>query len=148
MRTMPACLLALGAIAAATTAAAGSIRYPSDIHADQVICARQVSRAENPDARSVGIVEAEALHTTCSAMDPVAVQDTIDALVAPCDSVPDGVARFAVHLLPNGRIELAAPSGDPTEGQVPTCTLRSPLHHDLRLDQACRVQVTLVEPLP
>ena len=69
----------------------------------------------------------------------------IDELVGPCKKVPTGAAHFSATLLPGGRVELASPSGDPTEGVVPTCLLQksSQLKHKLRLKHACKFDVKL-----
>jgi len=69
----------------------------------------------------------------------------IDELVGPCKKVPTGAAHFSATLLPDGRVELASPSGDPTEGVVPTCLLQSAsqLKHKLRLKQPCKFDVKL-----
>lgn len=147
MRTMAACLLFIGAIAAATTAAAGSIQLPPQGLADQDTCARHATWPEAHPARELEIVESESLHPTCGDADvPQETLTAINALLAPCDRVPDGFASFAVHLMPDGRILLTSPSDDPNDGQVPTCALRTPLRHELPLEHSCRVEVTITEP--
>ena len=78
----------------------------------------------------------------------------IDELVGPCKKVPGGNAHFSATLLPGGRVELASPSGDPTEGVVPTCLVQNAtqLKHNLRLLKACKFDVKLeqriAEPSP
>ncbi|HUS28533.1 MAG TPA: hypothetical protein VMZ53_08490 [Kofleriaceae bacterium] len=69
----------------------------------------------------------------------------IDELVGPCKQVPGGSAHFAATLLPDGRVELASPTGDPTMGVVPTCLMQkaNQLKHKLRLKQACKFDVKL-----
>lgn len=70
----------------------------------------------------------------------------IDELVGPCKNVPGGAAHFSATLLPGGRVELAAPTGDdPASGVVPTCLLQAQnqLKHKLRLANACRFDVKL-----
>lgn len=69
----------------------------------------------------------------------------IEELVGPCKKVPGGAAHFAAILLPGGRVELTSPSGDPTEGIVPTCLLQkqTQLKHKLRLASACKFDVKL-----
>jgi hypothetical protein len=69
----------------------------------------------------------------------------IDELVGPCKKVPTGTAHFSATLLPGGRVELASPSGDPTEGVVPTCLLQNArqLKHKLHLTRACKFDVKL-----
>ncbi len=72
-------------------------------------------------------------------------QDAIQKLVGPCAKVPGGSAHFSAKLLPGGRIELASPEGDPTEGVVPTCVLKNRLVHRVLLKSACTLDVTLDE---
>jgi hypothetical protein len=69
----------------------------------------------------------------------------IEELVGPCKKVPGGAAHFAATLLPDGRVELAAPSGDVSDGVVPTCLLQkqSQLKHKIRLKTACKFDVRL-----
>lgn len=69
----------------------------------------------------------------------------IDELVGPCKKVPGGNAHFSATLLPGGRVELASPSGDPSEGIVPTCLLQNAgqLKHKLKLAKACKFDVKL-----
>lgn len=72
-------------------------------------------------------------------------QREIRDLVQPCSKVPGGAAHFSATLLPNGRIKLASPAGDRTEGVVPTCVLTNPLVHHVRLSSACKLDVELEE---
>jgi hypothetical protein len=69
----------------------------------------------------------------------------IEELVGPCKKVPGGVAHFAATLLPDGTIELASPTGDPTEGIVPTCVVQNAaqIRHRLKLSFACKFDVKL-----
>ena len=69
----------------------------------------------------------------------------IEELLGPCKKVPGGAAHFAATLLPGGRVELASPAGDPTEGVVPTCLVQhvGQLRHKLRLTRACKFDVKL-----
>lgn len=78
-------------------------------------------------------------------LDTKAATREIDELVGPCKKVPTGAAHFSATLLPGGRVELASPSGDPTEGVVPTCLLQNvtQLKHKLKLKQACKFDVKL-----
>ena len=71
----------------------------------------------------------------------------VEELVGPCTSIPGGAAHFSATLLPNGRVELASPSGDRNLGVVPTCLVQSQnqLKHKLRLAHPCRVDVRLEE---
>lgn len=69
----------------------------------------------------------------------------IRKLVSPCSKVPGGVAHFAATLLPGGRIELASPEGDATQGVVPTCVLESQLKHSVPLRSPCKLDVRLEE---
>jgi hypothetical protein len=78
-------------------------------------------------------------------LDRKAATREIEALVGPCQKVPGGAAHFSATLLPDGRVELASPAGDPAEGVVPTCVLESKaaFRHKLHLAQACRFDVKL-----
>ena len=69
----------------------------------------------------------------------------IEELVGPCKKVPGGAAHFAAILMPGGEVDLAAPSGDMTEGVVPTCLLqqKKQLRHKLKLTKACKFDVKL-----
>jgi hypothetical protein len=69
----------------------------------------------------------------------------IEELLGPCKKVPGGSAHFAATLLPGGAIELAAPSGDPSEGLVPTCVVQNAaqIRHRLKLTYACKFEVKL-----
>ena len=69
----------------------------------------------------------------------------IDELVGPCKKVPGGAAHFSATLWPGGRVELASPSGDPSEGVVPTCLVQNAgqLKHKLKLSKACKFDVKL-----
>ena len=71
----------------------------------------------------------------------------IELLVGPCTKVPGGAAHFSTTLMPGGGVEFASPSGDPDEGVVPTCMMRTKaqLNHKLRLAHACRFDVKLEE---
>ncbi len=73
----------------------------------------------------------------------------IDELVLPCKKVPGGAAHFAAILLPGGQVELTSPSGDASEGIVPTCLLqaRNQLRHRLKLTKACKFDVKLEQRL-
>ena len=69
----------------------------------------------------------------------------IQELVGPCTKVPGGAAHFSATLLPDGRVELASPSGDPNEGIIPTCLVQTQaqLRHKLRLTKPCKFDVKL-----
>ena len=71
----------------------------------------------------------------------------IQELVEPCTKIPGGAAHFSATLLPDGRVELASPSGDPSEGIVPTCLVQtqSQLKHRIRLTRPCKFDVKLEE---
>lgn len=69
----------------------------------------------------------------------------IQHLVDPCRTVPGGSAHFSVALLPGGKVELAAPDGNPVEGVVPTCVLRHGLMHKVLLHAPCKFDVQLEE---
>jgi hypothetical protein len=81
--------------------------------------------------------------------DSKAANREIEELVGPCKKVPGGAAHFAAILLPGGQVELASPSGDVSEGVVPTCVLqqRKQLRHKLRLSKACKFDVKLEQRL-
>lgn len=72
-------------------------------------------------------------------------QDAIQRLVGPCAKVPGGSAHFSAKLMPGGRIELASPEGDPSEGVVPTCVLKNRLVHRVLLRSPCTLDVQLDE---
>jgi hypothetical protein len=78
-------------------------------------------------------------------LDSRAANREIDELVGPCKKVPGGTAHFSATLLPGGRVELASPSGDPSEGVVPTCLVQKlgQLKHKLKLKTACKFDVKL-----
>lgn len=107
--------------------------------------------AEAPES-DVSIVEAAVVVAECpdsKTMNARAAREAIRKLVDPCAAVPGGSAHFAATLMPDGRIALAAPSGDPAEGVVPTCVLQNKLAHRVPLKQACKFDVQLVErPAP
>lgn len=71
----------------------------------------------------------------------------IDELLGPCKKVPGGAAHFSATLVPGGRVELASPTGDPSEGVVPTCIVQhlGQLRHKLRLTKPCTFDVRLEE---
>lgn len=71
------------------------------------------------------------------------MEAAVRKLVDPCTKVPGGAAHFSATFLPNGRIELASPSGDASEGVVPTCVLTNQLKHAIVLHQPCRFDVVL-----
>ena len=80
-------------------------------------------------------------------IDPKRATKEIEELIGPCTTIPGGKAHFSATLLPDGRVELASPTGDPSRGVVPTCLLQSQsqLRHRLRLTKSCRFDVTLDE---
>lgn len=71
----------------------------------------------------------------------------IQELVGACTRVPGGEAQFSATMHPDGRIELAAPSNDPSGGVVPTCVVQNAkqIRHRLKVKSACTVDVTLTE---
>ncbi|MEJ7600916.1 MAG: hypothetical protein WKG01_23625 [Kofleriaceae bacterium] len=71
----------------------------------------------------------------------------IQELIGPCTRVPGGGAHFSATLSPDGRVELASPSGDPGGGVVPTCVVQQlkQLRHKLALKSPCRFDVILDE---
>lgn len=82
-------------------------------------------------------------------LDTKSANREIEELVGPCKKVPGGAAHFSAILLPGGEVELASPSGDVTEGIVPTCLLqqRKQLKHKLKLAQPCKFDVKLEQRL-
>ncbi|HEY5926657.1 MAG TPA: hypothetical protein VIV11_33450 [Kofleriaceae bacterium] len=80
-----------------------------------------------------------------SKLDTKLANREIDELVGPCKKVPGGNAHFSATLLPGGRVELASPKGDTSEGIVPTCIVQSAqqLKHKLKLVRACKFDVKL-----
>lgn len=82
-------------------------------------------------------------------IDPKAANREIDELVGPCKKVPGGAAHFAAILLPGGSVELASPSGDRSDGVVPTCVLQQQkqLKHKLKLTKPCKFDVKLEQRL-
>jgi hypothetical protein len=78
-------------------------------------------------------------------MNARAATNAINHLIEPCATVPGGKAHFSATLLPGGKIELAAPAGDPEGGVVPTCVLKGGLHHKVKLMHACTFDVQLEE---
>ncbi|MBI5532338.1 MAG: hypothetical protein HY898_06470 [Deltaproteobacteria bacterium] len=96
----------------------------------------------------VSMVETAVVLGQCpdsATMNTKAARDAIRKLVDPCAGVPGGSAHFAATLMPDGRIELAAPSGDPAEGVVPTCVLKNKLAHKVMLHHGCKFDVKLEE---
>lgn len=94
------------------------------------------------------MVDASAVISACPdgrRMNAKAAADAINKLVEPCAQVPGGKAHFAATLKPGGKIELAAPDGNPAEGVVPTCVLEQGLKHKLLLKSACKFDVQLEE---
>ncbi|UQA56647.1 hypothetical protein [Polyangium aurulentum] len=78
-------------------------------------------------------------------MNSKAANTAIRKLVAPCSKVPGGAAHFQATLMPGGRIQLASPDGDPTQGVVPTCVLENQLNHGVALKKPCKLDVFLEE---
>ncbi len=101
-----------------------------------------------PPTHSVSIVTSMVVVDACpysKKLDRKAATKEIEALVNPCQKVPGGAAHFSATLLPDGRVELASPTGDPATGVVPTCVLetKAAFRHKLRLPTACRFDVRL-----
>ena len=78
-------------------------------------------------------------------LDTKAATKEIEQLVGPCTKVPGDTAHFSVTLQPDGRVTLASPSGDPSEGVVPTCVLETSaaFRHKLHVAKPCRFDVKL-----
>lgn len=113
-------------------------------------CASRAGGADvaQPEPLPVSIVSSTVVVAACpdaKRMNARQAQREIRDLVQPCSKVPGGAAHFSATLLPNGRISLASPEGDKTEGVVPTCVLTNPLVHHVRLSAACKLDVALEE---
>jgi hypothetical protein len=94
----------------------------------------------------INIVDATVVVESCPdahRMNARAADDAIRKLVEPCGTIPGGSAHFMAILVPGGRIELAAPDGDPAGGVVPTCVLEHQLLHHVLLQSACKFDVHL-----
>jgi hypothetical protein len=94
------------------------------------------------------LVEASSVVSACpdsKRMNARAATNAIHHLIEPCAAVPGGKAHFSATLLPGGKIELASPEGNPADGVVPTCVLRSGLRHGVLLKSACTFDVRLEE---
>lgn len=104
--------------------------------------------AEHKDS-AISLVSSVVVVDACpdyKKLDSKSATREIDELVGPCKKVPGGAAHFSATLVPGGRVELAAPSGDdPSEGVVPTCLLQNinQLKHKLKLASACKFDVKL-----
>ena len=101
-----------------------------------------------PTHRVVVTVTSAAVMNACPdarRLDPKRATREIDELIGPCTKVPGGTAHFSATLRPDGRIELASPTGDASEGVVPTCVVQSArqLRHRLRLRSPCTFDVRL-----
>lgn len=101
-----------------------------------------------PPAEPISLVTSMVIVEACpdsKRLDSKLANREIDELVGPCKKVPGGNAHFSATLLPGGRVELASPSGDATEGVVPTCLLQNAaqLKHKLKLTKACKFDVKL-----
>ena len=101
-----------------------------------------------PAARPLSLVTSFVVLEECpnaKTLDTKRAQKEIEELVGPCTKVPGGVAHFSATLLPDGRVELASPAGDPEMGVVPTCLVQTQaqLRHKLRLTKPCKFDVRL-----
>lgn len=104
--------------------------------------------AVGPSGPEVILMDASVVVNACpdaKTMNTKVARDAIRKLVDSCSSVPGGSSRFMATLKSDGTIELASPSGDPSEGLVPTCVLRHRLTHQVMLKNACKFDVQLVE---
>jgi hypothetical protein len=111
-------------------APAGSSEAATSTDPSVSIVESTVVVSECPEARSMNIKEA---------------RGAIRRLVDPCGAVPGRSVHFSATLQPDGRIELASPSGDPESGLVPTCVLKNKLSHRVALRAACKFDVRLDE---
>ncbi len=104
---------------------------------------------DEPKDPAISLVTSVVVVDACPAykkLDSKSATREIDELVGPCKKVPGGAAHFSATLLPGGRVELAAATGDdPSQAVVPTCLLQhgNQLKHKLRLDTACKFDVKL-----
>ena len=104
--------------------------------------------APPPDGSPVSMVTSSVIMDACpdaAQINTKQASKEIAELVSPCTQVPGGAAHFSATLLPNGRVVLGSPSGDPDEGVVPTCLVKNQaqLKHRLKLRVACRFDVKL-----
>lgn len=99
-----------------------------------------------PPGKPLSIVQSRVVAAACpdaKKANARQMESAINRLVEPCDKVPGGAAEFSATLLPNGRVQLASPAGDPAEGVVPTCVLENQLKHAIALRQPCKFIVHL-----
>lgn len=140
-------LLSSAGVAACAILLLGACRSSGSVPAS----GSQSLTAEEPEP-AVSIVDSSVVLSACAdakTMNQRAAREAIRKLVDPCAAVPGGKAHFAATMLPDGRIQLADPSGDPAEGIVPTCVLQNKLTHRVALRQPCKFDVQLVErPAP
>ncbi len=84
-----------------------------------------------------------------SKQDSVRAQETMNALVEHCDSVPHGEATFRVVLYPDGSISFAAAAdgGDGAQagGELPMCVVSHRLRHKVKLTAECDIDVKLAQ---
>jgi len=103
-----------------------------------------VAPAPSGSAESnVSIVDASVVVSECpdsKIMNGKMAREAIRKLVDPCAAVPGGSAHFEATLLPDGRVELAAPSET-----VPTCVIKNKLAHKVQLQHPCKFDVKLDE---
>jgi hypothetical protein len=105
-------------------------------------------KQEPPPSDPISLVTSMVIVEACPdshRLDTKLANREIDELVGPCKKIPGGNAHFSATLLPGGRVELASPSGDTSEGIVPTCIMQhaTQLRHKLKLAKACRFDVKL-----
>ena len=98
---------------------------------------------EPPKARSVSATIATNGCATLAGVNSRLAQEAMYKLVDECASVPGGVTKFTVALLPGGGIEF--PQGPEQPDTIPTCVLRSGLRHRVRLPKPCTLVVKLEE---
>lgn len=70
-------------------------------------------------------------------------ENAIRKMIEPCTKVPGGAARFTATMVPGGNIKLASPSGDVSEGVVPTCVVTNELTHKVLLRKPCVFRIEL-----
>jgi hypothetical protein len=101
-------------------------------------------------SRPVSIVSSSVIVGSCpdaQKMNSKQAAKEIEELLGPCSKVPGGAAHFSATLMPNGQVELASPSGDPSAGLVPTCLVQNTnqLRHKVKLASPCKFDVNLEE---
>jgi hypothetical protein len=138
-------LLACGSLAATLAAAACATRH-APVAAPPESAPAPPAADPGPPPKAASLVNAVVVVGACpdaAKMDARRAEQAIRKLVGSCPEVPGGRAHFSATLLPNGKIELASPEGNPAEGVVPTCVLQHLLVHQVALGSPCKFDVAL-----